>query len=207
MKDPRQPDAQQSMTLLRRTSQTIRRRLPRIRRFVVFAGPATGRFRGAMARHGAELIEMTRENADLALSFRKAEVVTQLKAWLTRGARGWFAVRGETVLGYAFLAITGDRPQIVRHVLLYPGEAGGILLYTRPHYRKAGVGPAFIKEILARAADIDGIERVVLWTVPAKKRWARALTRYGFEPAGSVVVFEAFGRSIFRLTRGSNVKR
>lgn len=93
--------------LFSRLVAAIRRRLPRLKRFVVFSGPATDEFAGVMADRGARLVEVTCDNAEGA--------------------------------------------------------------------------PAFRKEITARAADID------------------------FE--GSVLVLEAWGRSLMKLTRGSSISR
>lgn len=79
--------------LFSRLVAAIRRRLPRLKRFVVFSGPVTDEFAGAMADRGARLVEVTRDSAEGAPAFRKEEVVEHMKTWLERGTRGWFAVR------------------------------------------------------------------------------------------------------------------
>ena len=200
-------DSHEKEGLVARIVAAVRRRLPRLKRFVVFSGAATDEFAGAMRRKGIELAEIDLNNVERALDFRSTDVVEQLRTWLERGARGWFAVRNGDVLGYAFIASANGKSRTVRHLRLHPGEAAGILFYTRRRFRKTGVGPAFLQEILARAAAIDGIDRVVVWTVPAKQRWARALARYGLDFESSVLILEVGGRSILRMTKGSSVTR
>lgn len=194
-------------SFLVRLAKAIRRRLPRTRTFVVFAGPPDGKYAGAMAAMGAEMVEITPENVDQVLSFRIPDVVNILRRHLEDGCKGWFAVKDDTIIGYTFLAVGGEKPRLVRKVLLHPGEVGAILVFTRPEFRGLGIGPAFAREIIARAADIDGVNSVVMWTVPSNQRWIRPLRRYGMKPAGKVWILYFWGRSVFRRTTGSPVKR
>jgi GNAT superfamily N-acetyltransferase len=174
---------------------------------LIFAGEPRAEYAGAMARVGAEITEMTRNNVALAADFRRPEVVDQLAAWLDRGALGWFAKKDGEVLGYAMLYAVDDEPRLVRHIYLHPGEAGGILFYTRPECRQLGIGPAFVKELSAKAAAIEGVKSYVAWIVPGNRRWAAALRRMGLLPAGEVRVLKFWNRSIMRKVTGSDVKR
>ncbi len=193
--------------LTQRIAAAIRRRLPRTYTLLVFSGPPDINYKGSLKAKGFDIMEITEQNVHLASAFRKPAVVTQLRAYLSRGFRGWFAMMGEDIAGYAFMAAVTDKPTIVRRLLLHPGEASPILVYSRPEYRIFGIGPALTREISAMAAATDGIDRYVLWTAPTHHRWLDSLRAFRMEPAGRVRVVEFMGRSILRYTTGSPVKR
>ena len=192
-----------------RLARAVDRRLPKMRSLMVFTGPPDIKFEGFIEEKGFRVVDITPENVDQALSFRKTEVVKQMRDYLEKGCRGWFAMLGDTIVAYAFLAIVKDRPKIVRRLLLHPGEAGIILVYARPEYRIFGLGTAMGKLVSARAAAAGGIHRLVAWTVPSHESWIRALGEIEppMLPAGKVRIFEIFGRPVFRYTTGSPVKR
>jgi GNAT superfamily N-acetyltransferase len=190
-----------------RLLKAIGRRLPRTRTLLVFTGPPDITYEGTLAAKGFGMDEITAENIERAAEFRKRDVVVQMKNYLDKGYRGWFATLGDEIAGYAFLAAIKDKPTIVRRLMLHPGEAGSILVYTRPEYRIFGIGPALTREISARAAAMEGIDTLVVWTAPVHKRWLESLRAYDMEPAGRVWILELFGRPIIRRTIGSKVKR
>lgn len=192
---------------LQKLRAALRRRLPRSYTLLVFTGPPDISYEGTLKAKGFDMEEITPDNVDGALEFRKPEVVGQLRAYLAKGFRGWFAKLGDEIVGYAFMAAITDKPTVVRRLLLHPGEAGSILVFSRPEYRIFGVGPALTREISARAAATDGIDTYVLWTAPAHQRWLESLRAYRMEPAGKVWVLEFMGRPVFRYTTGSPLKR
>lgn len=192
---------------LSKVAKAVKRRLPRTHTLLVFTGPPDINYDGALKAKGFDLAEMTPENVDEALSFRKREVVVQLRSYLRKGYRGWFAKLGEEIVGYMFMAAVTDKPRVVRRLKLHPGEAGAILVYARPQYRVFGVGPAMIREAMAKAAVIDGIGTFVMWTIPSHRRWFDTLKAFRMKPAGKVWILELFGRPMIRWTTGSKLKR
>jgi len=192
---------------LQKLRAALRRRMPRSYTLLVFTGPPDISYEGTLKAKGFDMEEVTPDNVDGALEFRKPEVVGQLRTYLAKGFRGWFAKLGDEIVGYAFMAAITDKPTIVRRLFLHPGEAGSILVYSRPEYRIFGVGPALTREISAKAAATDGIDTYVLWTAPAHERWLDSLRAYRMEPAGKVWVLEFMGRPVFRYTTGSPLKR
>jgi len=193
--------------MLQKILKALRRRMPKTHTLLVFSGPPDINYSGTLEAKGFEMEEITPGNVDRALEFRKPEVVGQLRTYLDKGFRGWFATLGDDIAGYAFMAAVTDKPTIVRRLLLHPGEAGAILVYSRPEYRIFGVGPALTREISARAAATDGIHTYVLWTAPAHRRWLDSLKAYRMHPAGKVWILELLGRPVWRRTTGSPVKR
>jgi len=191
---------------LQRLLAALRRRRPRLRSYIFFAGPPQARLAGAVEKAGARMVEITPENLDRALAFRKADIVRLLGDYLERGCRGWFAELDGEVAAYAFLAVPGEGPEKFRRVRVYPGEAGGILFYTRPEFRSTGVGTAMIRELSALAGEA-GARSYVLWTVPSNEGWTRPLRRWGLEPAGRAWIFELWGRPVLRIQHGTGVRR
>ena len=193
--------------LLQRFWKALRRRLPKTHTLLVFTGPPDLAYDGTLKAKGFSMEEITPENIARTSDFRKPEVVQQLRTYLARGFKGWYAKLGDEIAGYAFMAAITDRPTLVRRLLLHPGEAGAILVYARPEYRIFGVGPALTREISAKAAATEGIDTYVLWTAPAHERWLESLRAYRMEPAGKVRILELMGRPVFRYTSGSPVRR
>ncbi len=190
-----------------KVAAAIKRRLPRTRKFLFFTGPPDITYEGTLAAKGFNMVELTLENIDEALSWRKPEVVQQLRSYLERGFAGWYAALGDEVAGYAFMAVAGTEPVKVRHIYLHPGEAGSMMVYTRPEYRIFGVGPALTKEISAKAAAMDSVNTFVVWGAPVHERWNESLKAYRMMPAGRLWILEFCGRPIIRYTSGSPVKR
>ncbi|MHC4713025.1 MAG: GNAT family N-acetyltransferase [Planctomycetota bacterium] len=194
---------------LTRLVKAFKRRLPKTYTLLVSAGPPDLKFEGLLERKGFRTIDITTENIDEALSFRKPDVVTQMRQYLQRGCTGWFVALGDTIVGYAFMAAVRDKPTVVRRLILHPGEAGVILVYTRPEYRIFGLGAAMGMEMSAKAAALGGMHNLVVWTAPTHSHWLRSLQEIDprMKPAGKVWILELFGRPVFRHTTGSPVKR
>ncbi len=207
--DTQSPAKAEDTGFFTRLLKAFRRRLPKTYTLLVSAGPPDLKFEGLLERKGFRTIDITPENIDEALSFRKPEVVTQMHQYLQKGCTGWFVLLGDTIVGYVFMAAVRDKPTIVRRLLLHPGEAGVILVYTRPEYRIFGLGAAMGMEISAKAAALGGMHNLVVWTAPAHTHWLRSLQELDprMKPAGKVWVLELFGRPVFRYTTGSPVKR
>lgn len=192
---------------LSKVAKAVKRRLPKTHTLLVFTGPPDINYEGTLKAKGFDMVEITRENVDEALAFRKKDVVVQLRSYLERGYRGWFAKFGKEIAGHMFMASVTDKPRVVRRLKLHPGEAGAILVYARPEYRVFGVGPAMIREAMAKAAVIDGIGTFVMWTIPSHRRWFDTLKAFRMKPAGKVWILEFFGRPVIRWTTGSKLKR
>ena len=192
---------------LSKVAKAVKRRLPKTHTLLVFTGPPDINYEGTLKAKGFDMTEITSENVDEALSFRKWDVVVQLRSYLGKGYRGWFAKLGEEIVGYVFMATVTDRTEVVRRIKLHPGEAGAILVYSRPEYRIFGVGPALTREVSAKAAATDGIDTFVLWTAPTHERWLDSLKAFRMKPAGKVWILEFFGRRVIRWTTGSKLKR
>lgn len=193
--------------LLNKVGKALYRRRPRALRYVFFSGTADASHLGRMKQMGYDVVEMKVEDLDRIAEFRKKEVIAQLRGAFDDGHRGVLVMKDGVIAAYWFLAAPRERPAVVRHVVVYPGEMAVILGFVRPEFRTSRIAPVMMREMKGIASGIPGVTKFITWQIPANSLSERALKRYGFDLGGRVAIFEFFGRPILRVTRGSDVKR
>ncbi|MFE0022216.1 GNAT family N-acetyltransferase [Amycolatopsis sp. NPDC059021] len=116
------------------------------------------------------------------------EFVPRFVAWAQETShRCLVLVRGQVVVGMAWLAITGRVP----HPRAIERRSGDVqCVYVVPEERDRGLGGGLIEAVLAWASEL-GLERV---TVHSSDRAIPAYVRHGFEASPSLLQLEVGAR-------------
>lgn len=182
-------------------------RLPHVETMAVFERETASEGRGAIGRLGFDLVEMSPSTLGTISPFRRRDQVNLVRRHLETGGRGWWASRDGEVAAYACLVVPPLRPERHRYLLVYPGEASGILMFTRPEFRGLGLGRGFLQELGGIACIEHGAQTMVGWTASHNRASCRMHLSAGFAPAGTVDVLIVWYRPVKTWTRGGRRQR